>query len=973
MAEVLSQWIIDSEKFEMQRSYHVLDPENFSFLNRQDDFYITLLNRMFFLLEGVENSDYTSRSAELLEVAKGLLIYSDKDTHEFFEGIDKRENMLYVAAVYYLVGYEAIAALLLRRINRDKINNKYGRLIAYLILGAKDDILQINDVDEIKLLKNLELFIGIGIEQKLNEVIQFVNEHCETLTFGSLDEFFDCFILRHILRKFSTDNLWYDLNRADPDTDWSDYVDFSRSQGILQFLPSQRDAINKGLLTYKKAFSLKMPTSAGKSYITELLIYSELKKNPNAKVLYLAPLRSLSHELNERFEKVGEALSFDSFAAYGGNSSTLDSNRLDETGLFITTPEFFASMEGGDEDLLDKFTLVICDEGQLLDSLKRGTNYELLLSRIKSHGVARFLFISAIIPNIEDVNTWLGGSESEVGDSKYRPCEIKLAMAQRNQRDICLHVFAPNLKDVKFDISTFLNRTENIGLNLNSKISISTALGLKSVSAGSTLVFTYSKAGKFGCQRVCDELLSIVNQRRYGEKLIDNRNDVAIRNLTEYVTYQYGAEYPLSMYLCHGFAYHNGGLPQDIREYIEDYYRNRWIKILVSNSTLAEGVNLPIRTLIVYHLRRYNVRTRNWDLIASTEIRNILGRVGRAGREKYGLVILPDDNQEVFDTVVEALQGEKIHAIRGIFYDVIQLLSKNNRELTDEEVNNVLVGIGASSAIDQMIYRHYGEAQDDVVEHSISDSLAFHLSDDDSKKYIRQAFRVRQDRINASISDNEQFSLLKSTGLELEDFMKLETTITEESLVKFITDSVEDNTWLGNVIEVIYTMPTIAPEYEYMSKDIKEVVEDKTEYSAFVRMWLSGSQYWQIANDMELVVDDVMELLNHLQYHFHMRLQGLIRYLAAKYEFTEENLSLLPEFLKYGINKGVHATLIKGGLRDRIALHTISRFLENKDIDCSSPRKIKRGLKPMREQFEFYIDKNAIPQLSKEKIRAWLG
>lgn len=60
MAGILSQWIKDSEKFEMQRSYHVLDQDNFAFLNRQDDFYITLLNKMFFLLEDVTDSNYAT-------------------------------------------------------------------------------------------------------------------------------------------------------------------------------------------------------------------------------------------------------------------------------------------------------------------------------------------------------------------------------------------------------------------------------------------------------------------------------------------------------------------------------------------------------------------------------------------------------------------------------------------------------------------------------------------------------------------------------------------------------------------------------------------------------------------------------------------------------------------------------------------------------------------------------------------------
>ena len=973
MAGLLSQWIKDSEKFEMQRSYRVLDQDNYAFLNRQADFYITLLNKMFFLLEEVEDGNYAARMEEILEVAKGLAIYSDRDTQELFEHIDKRENMLYVAAVYYLAGYEAIASLLLRDCQLTEINNTYGKLIAYLIRGGKDNYPETEDANEKDLFESLEAFLSFGVKDMLEEAEKYVLEHCEKMEFGSLDEFFDCYVFKHVLRKFSSDNLWYDLEKAEPDVDWSDYVDYSRKQGILQFLPSQRDAIQKGLLTYKRSFSLKMPTSAGKSYITELLIYSELQKNPDAKVLYLAPLRSLSHELNERYEMVGHELGFESFAAYGGNSSTLDNNKLEEAGLFITTPEFFASMEGGDEELLDKFTLVICDEGQLLDSLTRGTNYELLLSRIKSRGVARFLFISAIIPNIEDVNTWLGGSEQQVGDSRYRPCEIKLAMAEKIQRNVCLHVYSPDLEHVDYNVESFLNGRENVHIGINSKITRSVALGLKSVSAGSTLIFTYSKGGKYGCERVCDELENVIGTNDYGSRLIDDGNRNQMEMLHEYVSYQYGAEYPLSRYLHRGFAYHNGGLPQDVREYIEDYYRKKWLKILVSNSTLAEGVNLPIRTLVVYHLRRYNNRTRSLELIPSTEIRNIVGRVGRAGREKYGLVILPDDNQEVFDTVVEAMKGDGIHAIRGIFYEVIQLLSRNLNKPTDEQVNEILVDLGASSAIDQMIYRHYGGAEVDVVEESISDSLAFHLSDEHSKRYIRQAFRVRKDRIDTSITSEEQLALLKQAGMELEDFMQMENNFSEEDLEGLRTEDLTNVAWLKTILTLVYTFPTIASEYENLVQEIKDVIEDKTEFANFVKLWLTGSQYWQIAESMDMDVDSVMGLLNHFQYHFHMRLQGLIRYIGAKYEFTDDSLSLLPECVKHGICYDTHTALIKSGLRDRIALHKVAQYVKEQGIGYSTAGGLRRKIRKQREDINAYIGMTDIPCLTKEKIVGWLG
>ena len=123
--EKLYQWINDSEAFELMGSYHVNSLPLYEFRTRQEDFYITLLNQMFFILEDVKNGDYIAVESLLREIAKGLLIYSDNDTQQEFEGVDKEENHLYVAAIYYLIGYEAIASLLLRRKKCSNYGNEY--------------------------------------------------------------------------------------------------------------------------------------------------------------------------------------------------------------------------------------------------------------------------------------------------------------------------------------------------------------------------------------------------------------------------------------------------------------------------------------------------------------------------------------------------------------------------------------------------------------------------------------------------------------------------------------------------------------------------------------------------------------------------------------------------------------------------------------------------------------------------------
>ena len=136
---------------------------------------------------------------------------------------------------------------------------------------------------------------------------------------------------------------------------------------------------------------------------------------------------------------------------------------------------------------------------------------------------------------------------------------------------------------------------------------------------------------------------------------------------------------------------------------------------------------------------------------------------------------------------------------------------------------------------------------------------------------------------------------------------------------------------------------------------------------------MTGKQYWQMAEEMDLDVDDVMSLLSHLQYHFHMRLQGLIRYLGAKYDFSDDCLSLLPECVKYGICNATHTSLIKSGLRDRIALHEVAKYVEEQGITYATSGGLRRKIKKQKDDIEAYIELSGIPRLSMEKVEGWLG
>jgi hypothetical protein len=99
----------------------------------------------------------------------------------------------------------------------------------------------------------------------------------------------------------------------------------------------------------------------------------------------------------------------------------------------------------------------------------------------------------------------------------------------------------------------------------------------------------------------------------------------------------------------------------------------------------------------------------------------------------------------------------------------------------------------------------------------------------------------------------------------------------------------------------------------------------------------------------------------------------LIRYVGAKYELSDDCLTLLPECIKYGICNETQAALIKSGLRDRIALHKVSQYVEEQKIGYATAGGLRRKIRRQMEFFDAYIERTDVPQLTREQIENWIG
>lgn len=277
MADILENWINDANAYELLNTYRIEQQELYPFVNKSEDFYISLLNRMFFTMRNRKQTS-EDKKERLLRIVTGLLIYSEETTASNFNGVNRNNNLLYIAAIYYLCEYNALSQLFMWRAKGYEFENESAQLLYSIMAGSEK---YANKENELCLL--LKEYMLTGNEGALNAIDDRLREKIEHNVYFGLDDFFDTQVVVWVLKRFRESNLWKILIPHGGKEIWGEYIAYSVKNHIYTLLPSQEDAISKGLLDYTRSFSLKMPTSAGKTFLTELLVFQELKNNPDAK------------------------------------------------------------------------------------------------------------------------------------------------------------------------------------------------------------------------------------------------------------------------------------------------------------------------------------------------------------------------------------------------------------------------------------------------------------------------------------------------------------------------------------------------------------------------------------------------------------------------------------------------------------------------------------------------------------------
>jgi helicase len=388
-------------------------------------------------------------------------------------------------------------------------------------------------------------------------------------------------------------------------------VDVLRERGISELFPPQKEAVESGLFS-RKNFVIAIPTASGKTLLAELAMLREIMEG--GKCLYIVPLRALAVEKYDEFlkwEKLGIKTSYSI-----GDFESKD-EWLGNSDIIVTTSEKADSFLRNGAGWIKKITCIILDEIHLLDSGKRGPVLEIIVGkfrRINPH--LRFIALSATIPNADEIAGWLN---AELCRSEWRPVKLYEGIYSKG----VLELYSNGDSEVK-----------EIG---RGDVSALTADCLK--DGGQVLIFDSTRRNAESTAKK----ISTITMR-----FVDSNEDIARMVLEE-------NEGEMSQNLADcirlGSAFHHAGLLNSQRKIVEDAFREGRIKVVVATPTLAAGVNLPARRVIVKSYHRFE--GYGSVPIKIMEYKQMAGRAGRPGLDTRGEAVLIVRNEHEREAVIE--------------------------------------------------------------------------------------------------------------------------------------------------------------------------------------------------------------------------------------------------------------------------------------------------------------------------------
>lgn len=917
------------------------------------------------------------------------------------------------AATYFFADDYGSAKVLSKKANEylknsDNRNPQKLLLCLFQLLFENDRPQYTKEIDSFAKINNriIDYFVK-GL--KISELLRILNDYrLEVYNNDIPDEVFYVDILIAIIKISIRDSSWILLPKYSgllPDQ-WNSYLSKKNSVKILW--AAQKLIGEQGILTGNNAV-VQLPTGVGKTKSIELIIRSAFLSKRATTAIVVAPLRALCNEISYDLN-----ISFHNEAIINQISDVLQDdyeskNTDNENRIIICTPEKLSYIIHHQNDYLDTIDLFVFDEGHMFDDRTRGATYELLITYVKQHlsNNQQCVLLSAVLPNSQQIKEWIFADNGVLAtDSNIRTTPKSIGFTSAT-RDIVFFTdstdqedyFIPRvLKPVKIKRKKN-EKIDRLFPDLSKPYDVAIYYALQLSPNGGIAIYlnkqTYIKS-------VFNRIIDLIERDVNFTNLSIRSDKDEIERLSNYIGEYYGNEHYYTKVSRIGIMPHSAILQNGIKIAVEFAMKKNMVSCVVCTSTLAQGVNIPIRYLLVNSLRV------GQDMIKVREFQNLIGRTARSGIYTEGSIIITDnkiyDNRKIkknggyykweeCKTLIDAnsmepcgssilslVQKTKIdyeskfpskHFIEFILNDFdnenvfqeyikfiydkyIKKYPKKNTDYYFSIIHNeVTFRKSVISQIENYLCMIYSKAtaffESSVALNICRSTLAYTLANDEEKALLEKVFiRIEEKILGLSTNKIANYAL-SMIGIDMSE--KIESWINKNQL----TDKLFSEGELMHLVKCFFM-------------ETHTIRKCKDDFSTICDLWVEGKTPFEMHtiadNDMNDINDVCSKQISYELSFFIGNIRDLLADSTGLFkDELEEQLSLMQKKVKYGVPTLTALSICEKVFYDRLLAIKISDVLEDDDI---SEDKIITSIRKKKEDIEKLL--KGYPKLFRDRI-----
>ncbi|MEJ7800414.1 MAG: DEAD/DEAH box helicase, partial [Ilumatobacter sp.] len=446
------------------------------------------------------------------------------------------------------------------------------------------------------------------------------------------------------------------------------------------------------------------PTGSGKTVVAEYGVETALRDGRRA--FYTAPIKALS---NQKYRDL---------AAFHGDDRvgllTGDNAINGDASIVVMTTEVLRNMIYGGRDL-DDLGLVVLDEVHFLQDTYRGPVWEEVMIHLPQH--VQLVCLSATVSNADELSEWIStvrGPTTAVVEGK-RPVQLDnmyFVSDLTNDRLRLLPTIVdgrPNSDALRLDASGVhhgRNRRDDRGQRGSGNRKLATPTRVETIDMLAehellpTIFFIFSRAQCDVAARTClaagmrftetvvrARILAIADQRL--GNLLDN--DLDVLGYQQFIAQ-----------LEAGIAAHHAGMVPPFKEVVEQCFVEGLVKVVFATETLAVGVNMPARSVVIEKLTKFTGDSH--EALSPGQYTQLTGRAGRRGIDELGTAVVLWNPFVRFDQAAELAMSRSFH-LRSAFRPTYNMSANLVRTYDSETARQLLTLSFAQFQADRDVVR----------------------------------------------------------------------------------------------------------------------------------------------------------------------------------------------------------------------------------------------------------------------------